>query len=107
VSTRDWGIVCEPNFGQRFIFDGIGGLVEHLLVSNSRLIRFANDFGIQKMLRNLSALRQNLKTITGLPEDSELSQAQAYYNLFSLGPTVCVIFVIHNKLIEEMLVAYA
>jgi hypothetical protein len=33
-------------------------------------------------------LRQNLKTITGLPEDSELSQAQAYYNLFSLGPNV-------------------
>ncbi|KAF8756135.1 exocyst complex [Rhizoctonia solani] len=33
----------------------IGGLVEHLLVSNSRFIRFANDFGIQKMLRNLSA----------------------------------------------------
>ncbi|CCO35022.1 putative exocyst complex component sec8 [Rhizoctonia solani AG-1 IB] len=76
-----------PEVERRFIFDGIGGLVEHLLVSNSRLIRFANDFGIQKMLRNLSALRQNLKTITGLPEDSELSQAQAYYNLFSLGPT--------------------
>ncbi|KAF8737357.1 Sec8 exocyst complex component specific domain, partial [Rhizoctonia solani] len=76
-----------PEVERRFIFDGIGGLVEHLLVSNSRFIRFANDFGIQKMLRNLSALRQNLKTITGLPEDFELSQAQAYYNLFNLGPT--------------------
>ncbi|ELU43372.1 exocyst complex component sec8 [Rhizoctonia solani AG-1 IA] len=78
-----------PEVERRFIFDGIGGLVEHLLVSNSRFIRFANDFGIQKMLRNLSALRQNLKTITGLPEDFELSQAQAYYNLFDLGPTAC------------------
>lgn len=72
----------------RFIFDGIGGLVEHLLVSNSRLIRFASDLGIQKMLRNLSALRQNLKTITGLPDDSDLTQAQIYYDLYTLGPTV-------------------
>jgi exocyst complex component 4 len=44
--------------------------------------------GIRKMLRNLSALRQNLKTITGLPDDSELHQAQAYYSLFGLKPPV-------------------
>ncbi|KAL5639427.1 hypothetical protein ACGC1H_006810 [Rhizoctonia solani] len=86
-----------PEIERRFIFDGIGGLVEHLLVSNSRLIRFANDYGIQKMLRNLSALRQNLKTITGLPEDSELSQAQAYYNLFDLGPTAMLERIRNNQ----------
>ncbi|CUA68294.1 putative exocyst complex component sec8 [Neurospora crassa OR74A] [Rhizoctonia solani] len=86
-----------PEIERRFIFDGIGGLVEHLLVSNSRLIRFANNFGIQKMLRNLSALRQNLKTITGLPEDSELSQAQAYYNLFNLGPTAMLERIRNNQ----------
>ncbi|KAJ1301826.1 hypothetical protein OPQ81_009054 [Rhizoctonia solani] len=86
-----------PEIERRFIFDGIGGLVEHLLVSNSRLIRFANEFGIQKMLRNLSALRQNLKTITGLPEDSELSQAQAYYNLFHMGPTAMLERIRNNQ----------
>ncbi|CAE6446216.1 unnamed protein product [Rhizoctonia solani] len=86
-----------PEVERRFIFDGIGGLVEHLLVSNSRFIRFANDFGIQKMLRNLSALRQNLKTITGLPEDFELSQAQAYYNLFDLGPTAMLERIRNNQ----------
>lgn len=87
-ATRINFTTCLTKGVYRFVFDGLGGLVEHLLVSSSRLIRFANDLGIRKMLRNVSALRQNLKTITGLPDDSELHQAQTYYNLFGLKPTV-------------------
>lgn len=106
------GIIrCRLLMTHRFIFDGIGGLIEHLLVFNSRLIRFANDLGIHKMLRNLSALRQNLKTITGLPEDSELSQAQAYYNLFYLGPIVRIIGISYLSMLikygRQCLSAYA
>lgn len=86
IACDDAIVGVLPEIERRFIFDGLGGLIEHLLVSNSRLIRLANDLGIQKMLRNISALRQNLKTITGLPDDSELSKAQDYYQLFSLGP---------------------
>ncbi|QRV97223.1 exocyst complex component Sec8 [Ceratobasidium sp. AG-Ba] len=86
IACDDAIVGVLPETERRFIFDGLGGLVEHLLVSNSRLIRFANELGIRKMLRNLSALRQNLKTITGLPDDAELQRAQEYYKLFSLGP---------------------
>ncbi|KAG8745910.1 hypothetical protein FRC10_006714 [Ceratobasidium sp. 414] len=86
VACDDAIIGVLPETERRFIFDGLGGLVEHLLVSNSRLIRFANDLGVQKMLRNLYALRQNLKTITSLPNDAELQQAEDYYKLFALGP---------------------
>ncbi|KAG9093587.1 hypothetical protein FS749_014144 [Ceratobasidium sp. UAMH 11750] len=87
VACEDAIVGVLPETERRFIFDGLGGLVEHLLVSHSRFIRFANDMGIQKMLRNLYALRQNLKTITSLPNDAELQQAEDYYKLFALGPT--------------------
>ncbi|KAG9089978.1 hypothetical protein FRC06_001261 [Ceratobasidium sp. 370] len=86
IACEDAIVGVLPETERRFIFDGLGGLVEHLLVSNSRLIRFANDMGIQKMLRNLYALRQNLKTITNLPNDAELQQAEDYYKLYALGP---------------------
>ncbi|KAG9118766.1 hypothetical protein FRC07_006557 [Ceratobasidium sp. 392] len=86
IACDDAIVGVLPETERRFIFDGLGGFVEHLLVSNSRHIRFANEMGIQKMLRNLYALRQNLKTITGLPDDAELQQAEDYYKLFELGP---------------------
>ncbi|KAG8787622.1 hypothetical protein FRC12_015415 [Ceratobasidium sp. 428] len=86
IACDDAIVGVLPETERRFIFDGLGGLVEHLLVSNSRHVRFANEMGIQKMLRNLYALRQNLKTITGLPEDAELQQAEDYYKLYALGP---------------------
>ncbi|KAF8595459.1 hypothetical protein BDV93DRAFT_528628, partial [Ceratobasidium sp. AG-I] len=97
VACDDAIVGVLPETERRFIFDGLGGLVEHLLVSSSRLIRFANDLGIRKMLRNVSALRQNLKTITGLPDDSELHQAQTYYNLFGLEPTVMLEHIRNNQ----------
>lgn len=97
IACDDAIVGVLPETERRFIFDGLGGLVEHLLVSNSRLIRFANDLGIRKMLRNVSALRQNLKTITGLPDDSELHQAQTYYTLFGLKPTVMLEHIRSNQ----------
>lgn len=47
IACDDAIVGVLPETERRFIFDGLGGLVEHLLVSNSRLIRFANDLGIR------------------------------------------------------------
>lgn len=77
-------IVCFP----RFIFEGLGTLMEHILVSNARNIRFANKLGIQKIFRNILALQQNLKTLSDLPEDAEFMRARKYYELFLLTPEV-------------------
>jgi exocyst complex component 4 len=76
----------------RFVFEGLGTLMEHLLISNSRHIRFANAVGIQKIMRNMLAMQQNLKTITDASQDADFERARAYWNLFSLQPAVCASF---------------
>ena len=55
--------------GHRFAFEGIGHLMQHLLISNARFIHAANEFGINKMMRNMLALRQNIKTIADDSQD--------------------------------------
>lgn len=62
--------------------------MEHLLISNARNLRFANKLGIQKIIRNIRALQQNLKTLSDLPEDAEFARARRYYELFFLAPEV-------------------
>lgn len=62
--------------------------MEHLLISNARRIRFANELGIRKVFRNILALQQNLKTLSDLPEDAEFARARRYYELFLLTPEV-------------------
>jgi len=76
----------------RFVFEGLGTLMEHLLISNSRHIRFANAVGVQKIMRNMLAMQQNLKTITDASQDADFEKAKAYWNLFSLEPAVCASF---------------
>ncbi len=63
--------------------------MEHLLISNSRHIRFVNAVGIEKIMRNMLAMQQNLKTITDASQDADFEKAKAYWNLFSLQPAVC------------------
>jgi len=74
----------------RFIFDGLGTLMEHLLISNGRHIRFANAVGIQKIMRNMLAMQQNMKTITDASQDADFERAKIYYSLFSMTPRVCI-----------------
>lgn len=76
----------------RFVFEGLGTLMEHLLISNSRHIRFANAVGVQKIMRNMLAMQQNLKTITDASQDADFERARAYWNLFSRQPAVCASF---------------
>lgn len=62
--------------------------MEHLLISNARHVRFANDLGIKKIFRNILALQQNLKLLSDLPEDAEFGRARRYWELFLLTPQV-------------------
>lgn len=73
----------------RFVFEGLGQLMEHLLIANTRFIRSATVNGIKKLLRNTLALQQSIKTLTS--DDSsatEFERAKRYYALFFLSPTV-------------------
>jgi exocyst complex component 4 len=72
-------------------------MVEHILVHDARYIRFANKAGIQKIMRNILALQQSLKTISDAPQDAEFERAKAYYEMFSLTPTVRLSFA-YNRL---------
>ncbi|KZT30767.1 hypothetical protein NEOLEDRAFT_1159877 [Neolentinus lepideus HHB14362 ss-1] len=72
---------------QYFVFEGLGQLMEHLLISNARHIHRANPYGVRKIMRNMVALQQNLRTITGSLPDLEFTRAKRYYSLFFMSPT--------------------
>lgn len=78
------------DFANRFVFEGLGTLMEQVLISGSRHLRFVNEHGIQKILRNVIALQQNLKTLNDGPRDTGLERAKQYYGLFSLTPSVSI-----------------
>ncbi|KDQ63373.1 hypothetical protein JAAARDRAFT_169127 [Jaapia argillacea MUCL 33604] len=74
-----------PQRQQRFVFEGLGYLIEHVLISDARHIHLANDAGVKKVIRNMVAVQQNLRTIT--TEDIEFERAKKYYNLFFTSPS--------------------
>lgn len=73
-----------------FVFDGLEMLMEDILISSSRHIRFANVHGTKKILRNIIALRQNVKTLTSWSSSSDFDRSREFWNLFSSGPQVSV-----------------
>lgn len=77
-----------PKSFYSFVFEGLGYLLEHLLISNARYIRSANASGIKKMMRNILALQQNLKMITQSQQETELERAKRFYSLFYMTPQV-------------------
>ena len=74
---------------ERFVFDGIGFLMDDLLIHNARHIPLANALGMKKINRNIRALQQCVKTVVHDTHDGELLRAKQYYLLFSLNPQVC------------------
>lgn len=62
--------------------------MEHLLISNARHLRLINAFGVKKILRNLLALQQSIKTLTNEQRNTEFERAKLYYSLFFMSPTV-------------------
>ncbi|KAI0673359.1 Sec8 exocyst complex component-specific domain-containing protein [Trametes maxima] len=75
-----------PEVQRKFVFEGMGHLMQHLLISNARYILSANNLGIKKMMRNMLALQQNIKTITDDNHSPEFDRAKRYYSLFLLSP---------------------
>ncbi|KAI0654199.1 Sec8 exocyst complex component-specific domain-containing protein [Cubamyces menziesii] len=76
-----------PDLQRKFVFEGMGHLIQHLLISNARFIHAANELGIRKMMRNMLALQQNIKTITDDNHSAEFDRAKRYYSLFLLSPS--------------------
>jgi exocyst complex component 4 len=75
-----------PKKEQQFVFVGLGHLMEHLLISNARHLRQANVFGVKKIMRNVLALQQSIKTITNEQKHTEFERAKRYYSLFFMSP---------------------
>jgi len=63
--------------------------MEQMLISNARLLRLPNDYGIKKMMRNMLALQQSIKTLTNDQQNTEFERAKQYYSLYYLMPQVC------------------
>ncbi|KAG6855660.1 hypothetical protein H0H87_012346 [Tephrocybe sp. NHM501043] len=60
--------------------------MEDLLISNARHLHRVNSFGIKKILRNILALQQSIKTLTNDQNNTEFERAKQYYSLFFLSP---------------------
>lgn len=71
-----------------YVFTGLGHLMESMLISNARLLRLPNDYGIKKMMRNMLALQQSIKTLTNDQQLTEFERAKQYYSLYNLSPQV-------------------
>ncbi|KAI3622267.1 sec8 exocyst complex component specific domain-containing protein [Moniliophthora roreri] len=82
----DFITVGVPKAAREFIFMGLGQLMEHVLISSARHLQQPNAFGIKKILRNVLALQQCLKTITHGVQSQELERVKKYYSLFFKGP---------------------
>jgi hypothetical protein len=80
---------CVSHSLDRFIFHGVGFLIDDLLIYNARHIRLASSLGMKKISRNILALQQCTKTIMHDVRDGELLRAKQYFSLFSLDPQVC------------------
>lgn len=62
--------------------------MQYLLVVNAKYVRAINVNGIKKMMRNILALQQNIRTIGKENRQVEFERAKRYYSLFSLSPPV-------------------
>jgi len=76
-----------PEREHAFIFEGLGQLLEHLLIVKAKFIRLANVNGVKKMIRNILALQQSIKTLTSDSQGVDFERAKRYYGLFFRSPT--------------------
>ncbi|KAF4623818.1 hypothetical protein D9613_002144 [Agrocybe pediades] len=71
---------------RRYLFAGLGHLMEYVLITEARSLIRPNAFGIRKIMRNVSALQQSIKTLSEDRQDAEFERVKRYYNLFFLTP---------------------
>jgi hypothetical protein len=62
--------------------------MEQLIIANAKHLRRPTAFGIKKVLRNILALQQVVKTLTDDVQESDFDHAKEYYSLFFLTPQV-------------------
>ncbi|OZJ02130.1 hypothetical protein BZG36_04585 [Bifiguratus adelaidae] len=74
-----------PENEQSFVVDGLPSLVAQVMISNAHYIKRMNLNGVQKMIRNILALQQNLTNLATSEQSSQLDQAREYYRLYTLG----------------------
>jgi exocyst complex component 4 len=67
---------------------GLSNLMEQLLISGARHLRLPTPFGIKKIMRNILALQQSVKTLTNDQQNTEFDKAKRYYSLFNISPQV-------------------
>lgn len=82
----DAAVASLPEQERLFAFEGLGALMEQVLISGSRHIRFMNENGVKKILRNVISLQQNLKTLTAGQGNTGLERAKMFYGMFSTTP---------------------
>jgi exocyst complex component 4 len=70
--------------------------MEHILISGASRLRLPNQFGIKKILRNILALQQSIKSLTNDHQDSEFEKAKLYYALFFISPKVFLLLCLHS-----------
>lgn len=86
VKCDDYTSSTLPPKERKFVFEGVGQLMQSLLISNARHICAMNQNGVKKMFRNILALQQNIKIISeGLQVDFD--RAKRYYALLTKSPT--------------------
>ncbi|KAF7320273.1 Sec8 exocyst complex component specific domain-containing protein [Mycena kentingensis (nom. inval.)] len=93
TSTTSWANattllqpVCLSASDGAFVFMGLGNLMEQLLISGARHLRAPTPLGIKKILRNILALQQSIRTLTNDQHSTEFERAKRYYMLFNGSP---------------------
>ncbi|KAF5352783.1 hypothetical protein D9756_006065 [Leucocoprinus leucothites] len=86
VQCDDITSTSLPPKERHYVFTGLGHLMEQMLISNARFLRLPNDYGIKKMMRNMLALQQSIKTLTNDEQNTEFERAKQYYSLYYLAP---------------------
>ena len=63
--------------------------MSHILRTNLRRIKRVNEAGVQKLIRNVQSLQQNLTNLLSVKDKKELETVVQYYELFLLSGSVC------------------
>ncbi|KAI9250189.1 Sec8 exocyst complex component-specific domain-containing protein [Phascolomyces articulosus] len=88
VEVDDCITASLPPKDELFAFDGLPALIVHILISEASHIKRMNANGVQKMMRNVLALQQNLANFVPPSQNSVMERAREYYQLFNLGSEV-------------------
>ncbi|KAI7857397.1 Sec8 exocyst complex component-specific domain-containing protein [Circinella umbellata] len=90
VEVDDCITASLPPKDELFAFDGLPALIVHILISEASHIKRMNSNGVQKMMRNILALQQNLANFVPPSQNSVMERAREYYQLFNLGSEVII-----------------